>query len=503
MSERELPLPDFGVHRQTTSADLNIPLPSPDTQIGIAETARRQAIAQAAPSTAPEEPTTAREVYERANAGFVVLNTANERGSIKCVVPNIRLLRFYKTHAEATEFVRRLMLDPEVTAAPAIVPANAPFLIPFSDAAALDPRHTLNKVALIGKRYAEFVKMRDEDFKRHVNEKRPGAEKASEYHRRKTHLMRQKLKKYHLGEVSSKLTASGARDLEAALKEAEAVLPSFGSGAGAGSMDPYREVGGSGDGAAAAMHSAAAVTPISAALEALPDLGAVAAPREPARLIAARDLPTEAPPTVWQGSLPAHWQPDAERRPRTADEWPLTYRDPHARFMIMAVIEDLTRPEDDPAYAEAAGTEPLIIVFGEAFDELDAAKAHLKKEIAPWCQDLQLDVVDMYNWLWPTEVDPDKLEEEHRTGQAGFTAELNLIMNQRKKTMAQAGEARAAAAARGIALPETNVNEVVPDVGAAMHTYGAGMRLSAPIQQFNADGSAVDDTTTSTELPEL
>lgn len=149
-------------------------------------------------------------------------------------------------------------------------------------------------------------------------------------------------------------------------------------------------------------------------------------------------------------------------------------------------MEDTDRKEDDMRYPDAAGMEPAIVIFGPEFESKEAAEKFIKTEVGPWCTDLVLDAVDMYEWLWPTEVDPDAITEEHRTSHAGSTGEQNKIMKQRKKTMEQTAEARATAAALKFPLKEVNANAVeLPDVREVIAKTKPGMYLTGPVMQYD------------------
>jgi len=104
--------------------------------------------------------------------------------------------------------------------------------------------------------------------------------------------------------------------------------------------------------------------------------------------------------------------------------------------------------------------------------------------------------VDMYEWLWPTEVDPDAVKEQHRTQHAGFDKELNTVMSTRKKTLSVAAEARAQAAASGTLLREDNLN-AIPDIGTVVDSRRGGM-VSYDITDVSAPALASE-----TDLPSI
>jgi hypothetical protein len=159
----------------------------------------------------------------------------------------------------------------------------------------------------------------------------------------------------------------------------------------------------------------------------------------------------------------------------------------------MTFVDDLDAPSDSPRYPEAATMEPIVALFGGEFESAEKAKEFIIKDISKWCTDQAIDVVDMYEWLWPTEVDPDMLEEEHRTAHAGFTQELNTVMKQRKKTMETTAEARAQSAAFGVPLNEINPNnEELPDASEIIKATKPGMWIQdGGITQYDAEGNEI------------
>lgn len=398
------------VGMEKVGPEMGLDIPSADPSIGIEEIERRRdLVSDPGPTTRlpPDVMAKRRETFMTELAGFFVINCANSEFSTKCDCPNFRVLDFYPTSEAADERCRELMKDTRVTSIPIKIPANIPFQIPLSEASALNVRHTLEKIARNLKRYDDFVQYRNEEFKRHVEEKTAGETGKSTYSRRKAYLERQKAREQ-------------SRD---------------------GVLDSRQ------------------VTAASASAADLPTVtSADAAP----------------PPPIWSGDLPAHWLKREDGSVVTANDWPRDLESRHGRFVVIAFMDDEDEPSDTPALPQAAKREPIVIVFGGMHESVEAAKDFLTKRIAPWCPDVQLDVVDMYEWLWPTEVDPDAVEEQHRASHAGYDKELNMVMSQRKKTLALAAEARDQSASLGVPLRESNVN-ALPDIGSVVSARREGM----------------------------
>ncbi len=456
--------------------DFGVSLPSADPNDHIAEIKRRDAIAKEAASTtattlSQEALMAKRRAFEEANAGFFTCNFANKQFTTRCDEPNIRIVGFDKTHDEAQARLMELFMDPRVGSAPNIVPANTPFLLPYSEASAMSARHVNEKMARFFKRHADELKMREEDFKTHVAEKKPGVMEKSSYHRRKMML-----------EERKRRLAAGA-----------------GVGAGAGAGAGVGVAGGPSTSTGPSVSAGAgdAPAPMSAPVSRrLPEFGGMSkttvldphAHQDPTitEMFTASNVGVAtpaAPNVLWKGELPAHWR-DAGK-PRNANTWPRDLESRHGRRVVLAYLDDLDKPEDDPEFPDAAGNEPMFIIFGGEYED-DKTGTAGAKAIGEWCLDLPLDVTDMYEWLWPTLVDPDLLNEEHRTSGAGMTKEQNTIMQQRKVTMRQSAEARANSTAMGVPLKETNVNGVLDVSQVVAHTQ-PGMFLHGEIEQYNKD----------------
>ena len=501
-----------GVHVKPVGPAHNLDLPTADPAPALAEMERRRELASnPGPTTIlPDAVLLAkRAAYERDKGGFWICNFANERFSTVCDRPNVRALAFVPTYEEGKAKIAEFMLDPRVKSIPCLVAANKPFLIPYSEASAAHAGHTLTKVQRLATRHIDFCKFRDDDFKRSVEEKTPGETGLSDYHRRKSYLSRQQQMRNRdreRGRDGSSQATVTKSDAPSLFREASASTsfgydtvmsriaqskdgdkPSFGSTlAGPDGKEQ-------GMTAAQVFNKARGVDTETAAKTVARDVsdgGGVAA--------------TE---TLWKGDLPSHWKPQASgttadgvadatgvAAPVTAGEWPRELESRHGRHVCITFIDDMDKPEDSPAFPDAAGMEPMMVLFGGEFEDVEAAKANAKNDIGPWCTDLTIDVVDMYEWLWPTEVDPDKMKEEHRTANAGYTKEANMIETQRKKTLALTAEARAHAAAKSITLRETNANEAsLPEIDDAVTALRNGMFLHGEVVQLDNDGAVIVD----------
>ena len=417
-----------------TVGEFKLDLPSADPSLGIEEVQRRSGVITnpgADTLLPPEVMARRRKAFEDELTGFWIVNCANKEFSTECSCPNIRLLRFIKAEAckcatpcpavarcpvsmaacsaQADAVIRLFMSDVRVKSIPIKVITHEPFQIPFSEASALNARHTHGKIQRNVARHMQFTQYRNEEFQKHVSEKAPGETGRSSYSRRKAYLHRQSQREQE-------------RDGKMEAVDEKFLLPP---------------------------------------LPPLPPISGAAVAAEP-------------PAAIWTEALPEHWQPGQKVVGGDADTWPRDLEARHGRFGIIAFIDDEDEATDDPEWARAAQSEPIVIVFGGMHESVDVAKEFLEQRISPWCPDLVLDVVDMYEWLWPTEVDPDAVKEQHRTQHAGFDKELNTVMSTRKKTLSVAAEARQQAAASGTLLREDNLN-AIPDIATIVDSRRSGM----------------------------
>jgi hypothetical protein len=497
-----------GVHVKAVGPDHGLDLPTADPAPALAELERRRHLASdPGPTTVlPESVLLAkRAAFQRSNGGFWICNFANERLSTRCDRPNVRLLAFVRTREEGLEKVAEFMRDVRVKSIPCLVPANEPFLIPYSEAAAGNAAHTLVKIQRLAARHIDFCKYRDDDFKRSVEGKTPGETGVSDYHRRKTYLARQAQLRERNAAVDGAASSTTATENTPSLFREASASTSFGYDSVMGKIaeskrdKPSFGGGGAGGGdynlltASDAFEKACAATPLG-----------VPSTQGQGRLETHGQVPSvPAPEPLWKGELPSHWKPraggdatvvntagDAAGDAVPVGTWPRELESRRGKHACLAFIDDMDKREDGE-YPDASGMEPMVIVFGGEFEDVEAAKAVAKNDIGPWCTDLAIDIVDMYEWLWPTEIDPDAMTEEHRTSNAGYTKEANMIEVQRKKTLALTAEARAHAAAASIPLRETNANADLPEADAAVSVLRSGMFLHGNVVQLDNEGVVI------------
>jgi hypothetical protein len=422
-------------------------LPPMDPQVGRDETERRKAVYASlagdgggAGAAAGATAAAAQRRYHFAeNSGFWVINCANRDFPTKCRAPNIRLLRFFggasmtkeQASAAADGYIRRLMADCRVKTIPIKVPANEPFLIPASEAAALDPVHTHAKVARCVQRHKATMEYRAAEMKLRMTTNTAVEFNSSSYARHKEYLRQAR--------------GDGVLPPRAALP----------------------------DGAAEAALQAAA-----------------AAAAEAAARAAAEAHETAPPPVVPPSELPSHWQhrhgpggaggPAGPGGPLTADyeeypthEWPADLGTRQGDFAVVSVMDDDDTAADSLSFPEAAGREPLMVVFGGVHKTEDDGKDYAESYLEAWCRDIDLYVVEVQEWLWPTELDPDRVASKARTNTAASTAELNMVLAARKAEQANSQNARDAL---GSSLPVRDVSRL-PTMDEAAEVYAPPMRI--------------------------
>ena len=495
-------------HAEANPDGLPIPAPSADLSLAMAEQMRRNDVAAATtPASAAATPfatAAIKAAFLEKNTGFFICQHANLEYPMRCMVPNIRFVDFFPAASDsatdqaralktAQRRVRALSLDPRLQRViNNIVPANQPHLIPYSEAAAADPEHVLSKINRNANRLLAFFAYRDKEFNERAAEVQvyraareawdkvvtaAGEDAAgpppqvppptasnlekSEYHRYKTYLSRRRTLKLSSPDAVPTVAEGDEVTAADALRQAAAAGRAVVTAIAAPSeFVPPAPL----PGLEAFMSMDAAPTPVFGAEEELPEalLGADLHPDD---------------------QVIGEWPRDLERR---------------ATFMNLAIVDDLDIAADSVKHAGAAGMEPMVIPFGGTYDTEEEAKHAARDQIAPWAAEMKVCTVCMNGFLWSTEVDPDQIKEEHRTGDAGGDAEMALVMGQNKTQKATAARARVAAAAADAHLRETNVNQTdVPDVADALAASRPAVSFAGEVQQFArgvVPATAVKDT---------
>jgi hypothetical protein len=118
------------------------------------------------------------------------------------------------------------------------------------------------------------------------------------------------------------------------------------------------------------------------------------------------------------------------------------------RFAVVSVLDDHEEPAKDRK-------QPGLCVYA-AFDTEAEAKEHARDALSKEVMDHHLDVVAMYEWIFPTEFDLNEVHEEYRV------AELNDIMTHRKQERRNVEAFRQLCARRGEAAPEIVLGSGTP-----------------------------------------
>jgi len=483
-------------HVETNPDGLPIAAPPANLSLAVAEQMRRNdaAAVSASPSAAAASPSATaaiKSAFLEKNTGFFICHHANLGYPMRCMVPNVRFVDYFPAASgsaadqalalkAAQRRVRVLSLDARLQRViHSIVPANQPHLIPYSEAAAADPEHVLSKINRNANRLLAFFAYRDKEFNQRAAEVQvyraareawdkvviaagegaagpppevppPTASnlEKSEYHRYKTYLSRRR---------TLKLSSPDA-------------APTVAEGDEVTAADALRQAAAAGRAVVAAIAAPSEfVPPVPLpGLEAFMSMDAAPAP-----VFGAEEVLPEA-------LLGAALHPDDQ----VVGEWPRAL-ERRATFMNLAIVDDLDIPVDSAKHAEAAGMEPMVIPFGGMYDTEEEAKHVARDDIAPWAAEMKVCTVCMNGFLWSTEVDPDQIKEEHRTGDTGGDAEMALVMGQNKTQKATAARARVAAAAADARLRETNVNQTdVPDLDDALAASRPAVSFAGEVEQF-------------------
>jgi hypothetical protein len=126
-------------------------------------------------------------------------------------------------------------------------------------------------------------------------------------------------------------------------------------------------------------------------------------------------------------------------------------------FAVVSVLHDHAEPVPDEQ-------QPGVCIWA-VFDTEKEALAHVRENLSKKVFEYHLDIVALYEWLFPTNVDLSQLEEEYRT------PELDEIMRHRKKEKENVENFRRLCEQR---------NEVVPEIVIGSdHTPQPVMTLTA------------------------
>lgn len=100
--------------------------------------------------------------------------------------------------------------------------------------------------------------------------------------------------------------------------------------------------------------------------------------------------------------------------------------------------------------------QPALLVWGSTETE-SAAKDLIKNELAEEAPDVHLDVVAMYEWLYPTAVDPEQIIEEYRDKR------LDDLMQHRKTEKRRIASFRKKCADEGREAPLISLERPIED----------------------------------------
>lgn len=115
------------------------------------------------------------------------------------------------------------------------------------------------------------------------------------------------------------------------------------------------------------------------------------------------------------------------------------------RFAVVSVIQDDLEPCIDMQ-------QPAVLIWEVAETEQEAQEI-IKERIGRTVTDVHLDVVAMYEWLFPTAVDLSKVKEEYRD------SKLDDLMRHRKEEHLRVAEFRKLCEERGQEVPLIDVSK--------------------------------------------
>ena len=113
------------------------------------------------------------------------------------------------------------------------------------------------------------------------------------------------------------------------------------------------------------------------------------------------------------------------------------------RFAVVSVIADEAEPDRDQQ-------QPAVMVWA-AFDSEEEARLHARETLGPTVTDVHLDVVAMYEWLFPTALDLSGVQEEYRDPR------LDDLMRHHKGEQKRVDDFREQCAQKGLEAPVIDV----------------------------------------------
>lgn len=121
------------------------------------------------------------------------------------------------------------------------------------------------------------------------------------------------------------------------------------------------------------------------------------------------------------------------------------------RYAVVVTLQDFSKEvlkgHDDP--------EPLVM-FVDAFENEDEARKYMDEVLQDYIVNVHMDVVDMYEWLFPEDINPDQITEHYRH------EELNRIMQERKNQKRELTKFEKKMARDKKTVPETVVTDLQP-----------------------------------------
>ena len=96
------------------------------------------------------------------------------------------------------------------------------------------------------------------------------------------------------------------------------------------------------------------------------------------------------------------------------------------RFAVISIMDD-----NDPCVQKGMDEPEPIIIIWQCFDTEEDAKHYIKHTAKEKVTNLHMDIYNMYEWIYPTLLDPDQVQEDYRNDR------LDKIMKSRKNSRKQ------------------------------------------------------------------
>jgi hypothetical protein len=152
-------------------------------------------------------------------------------------------------------------------------------------------------------------------------------------------------------------------------------------------------------------------------------------------------------------------------------------------YAVVSVIDDM-RPA---AIKGLIDPEPVFIIWG-CFDKEDDAKHYIYNTAQSKVSSVMMDVYKMYEWIYPTEMNADGVQEEYRDPR------LDKVMKSRKKTKASVMKFEEFVSSQGKEVPTLEIDATGEET--KVKTIGLGTEMTVSTRDTISESKDENDDAT-------